>query len=101
MAAPIFKGLLVARLCASVLRRNWFRLWLRLELNIVVFIPLFRADIEAYQIENRIKYFLVQRVGSVWFFMSAVLVLGFGVGAASLAGIAAIALKLGLAPFHI
>lgn len=51
-------------------------------------------------LENRLKYFLIQRVASVWFIWLALLSTFLGQGLTAGLRVFAIALKLGIAPFH-
>ena len=65
---PLLTGfyfVLVFRLGLAALRNRWFRLWVRLELNIISFIPIFTARGSLFQLENRVKYFLTQAVASL------------------------------------
>ena len=70
-----------------------------LEMNIVVFLPLISASTGGFQIENRIKYYLIQRIGSLWFLFRLII---FQKGIIiSLLIFLTMLLKLGLAPFHL
>ena len=65
---PLLTGfyfVLVFRLGLAALRNRWFRLWVRLELNIISFIPILTARGSVFQLENRVKYFLTQAVASL------------------------------------
>ena len=76
-----------------------FLIWLRLELNMLRFLPIFSYK-ENIEIENSIKYFLVQRWASIIFlmrfFFSFIFINNF-----SLIIIFRIFVKLGVVPFHI
>lgn len=92
--------MLIFRLGLAALRNSWFRLWVRLELNIISFIPIFTARGSLFQLENRVKYFLTQAVASLWFFFSSTLALLFVERGVNTFIILAIIIKLGLAPCH-
>jgi NADH:ubiquinone oxidoreductase subunit 2 (subunit N) len=51
-------------------------------------------------LENSLKYFLIQRVASLWFIFSCLLRAFTGLGSTPFIATLAIALKLGIAPFH-
>jgi len=71
-----------------------------MELNIIVFIPLLRGGGTLYALENSLKYFLIQRVASVWFLWTSALSTFLAQGLGSFVGVLAIMIKLGMAPFH-
>jgi len=57
--------MLFIRLGLAILRNSWFSIWVRLELNIIAFLPIFTARGSLFQLENRVKYFLTQAVASL------------------------------------
>ena len=51
----------------SISRDNWFGAWFGFELNLIIFIPLILGAGHRIEVESRLKYFLVQVIGSVVF----------------------------------
>jgi len=66
----------------------------------MAFLPLLTARGSVFQLENSVKYFLVQAVASLWFFFSLTLASLFTVRGAIIVAALAIVVKLGLAPCH-
>jgi len=66
----------------------------------MVFIPLLMAEMSRVALENRLKYFLVQRVASLWFIFSCLIRTFIQWNIIILIMVLAITLKLGMAPFH-
>ena len=76
-----------------------FLIWILLELNIIRFLPIISSK-EHIEIENSIKYFLIQRWASVIFLISFFFFNLF-INNINYIIIFRIFLKLGVAPFHI
>lgn len=76
-----------------------FLIWILLELNIIRFLPIISSK-EHIEIENSIKYFLIQRWASVIFLISFFF-LNLFINNINYIIIFRIFLKLGVAPFHI
>ena len=76
-----------------------FLIWILLELNIIRFLPIISSK-EHIEIENSIKYFLIQRWASVIFLISFFFFILF-INNINYIIIFRIFLKLGVAPFHI
>lgn len=95
----IIFGLLVFSILLARFSRSWLSLWFRLELNILIFLPLISFRRKIYELENRIKYFLVQRVASLWFLLR-ILVFSFKLYLVQIIVILRIIIKLGVFPFH-
>ena len=92
-----FKLLLGIRVLMAYSRNSIILLWVCIELNILSFLPVLGAS-DNKSLENRIKYFLVQRPGSMLFLISLLgrrirFKLEFMIRLAIL-------LKLGRFPFH-
>lgn len=66
----------------------------------MVFIPLLMAEGRRRALENSLKYFLVQRVASLWFIFSCLIRAFMQWAMTALVIVLAITLKLGMAPFH-
>lgn len=99
-SASQLKLILLTSLLISSCRSSWLALWVRLELNIIVFIPILMGDGILISLENRLKYFLVQSVASLWFIFSSFISSIIMTSSLSVIILLAIAIKLGLAPFH-
>ena len=96
----LFYSVLLTSLGMARASSRWGALWVSLELNILVFVPLLGGRGVASALENRLKYFLVQRVASVFFIWAALLSTFLGQELTAILIIFAMAVKLGMAPFH-
>lgn len=52
---------------------NWLVLWVGLELNMLAFIPMLRKVWGSDHVNTRIKYFVVQAIGSLMLIFSIVI----------------------------
>ena len=90
---------LLSRVLIGISQANFFRGWLCLELNIIIFLILINT-LEKRRPRARIKYFIIQSVGSSVFLWSVGLE-GARLGLAREISIRrALGLKLGIAPFQ-
>ena len=65
----------------------------------MIFLPLITFRRELYELENRIKYFLVQRMASLWFLL-ALTVFSLKLFLVQIVILLSILIKLGVFPFH-
>ena len=80
-------------------RNSAIIIWVRLELNILRFLPIITSR-EYSPIENSIKYFLIQRVASIFYIICILLCLIKYSFILELFIFIRIMVKLGAAPFH-
>lgn len=64
-----------------------------------MFLPLISFRSKIYELENRIKYFLVQRIASLWF-LFRILLFSFKLYVVQIIVLLRIIIKLGVFPFH-
>ena len=95
----IIFGLLIFSVLLASFSRSWLSLWFRLELNILIFLPLISFRRKIYELENRIKYFLIQRIASLWF-LFRILLFSFKLYVVQVVVLLRIIIKLGVFPFH-
>ena len=93
--------LLFIRTVITIIRPNWLRAWIILEINILRFIPIIIATKSNQETEASIKYFLSQALGSI------LILLGIRILYQPISQIipiwvitVAILIKLGIAPCH-
>ena len=93
--------LLFIRTVITIIRPNWLRAWIILEINILRFIPIIIATKSNQETEASIKYFLSQALGSI------LILLGIRILYQPISQIipiwvitVAILIKLGMAPCH-
>jgi len=95
----MFFPVLILRIYLSFRRRRILGAWLALEINMVRVLPLLRVDSTGFSGEVRIKYFLVQALGSsvflIAYFWSQIWATATGLVVLSLG------LKAGAAPLHL
>lgn len=94
-------SLLFIRTVITIIRPNWLRAWIILEINILRFIPIIIATKSNQETEASIKYFLSQALGSI------LILLGIRILYQPISQIipiwvitVAILIKLGIAPCH-
>ena len=75
-----------------------FIMWVSLEINILRFLPIISSGVNI-ELENSVKYFLIQRWASIIFLMN-IFFCGYFFNSARLFLIIAMFIKLGVAPFH-
>ena len=95
-----FLVFLFLRIIRAASSQTIFFLWVSLELNIVSVLPLMGAKSSFFSSEIRLKYFISQRIASIFFIFST---LGFLVSTPSIISIiiiTSILFKLGIPPFH-
>ena len=98
----IFLSTLFISTIIIVTSSNWIILWLRIEVNIIAFIPLILISRKNKELEGAIKYFLIQTMGSI-----SILLAVFMYNSLPINNIRAIMIliriiiKIGVAPFHI
>ena len=80
---------------------SYFIVWLSLEVNMLMFIPLIKILGGKDEIEISIKYFLVQRVASAVYLLSVLLRISLNIELITELILIAIFLKLGVAPFQL
>ena len=93
--------LLFIRTVITIIRPNWLRAWIILEINILRFIPIIMATKSNQETEASIKYFLSQALGSI------LILIGIRILYQPMSQIipiwvttVAILIKLGIAPCH-
>lgn len=84
---------------------SWITCWIGLEVNLIRFIPLLLSKISSFSTEASIKYFITQAIGSIIIIFSAVFI-NINTQINNIVSIneiltVAVAIKIGLAPFHI
>ena len=94
-----FQLVLILRLGFALRSRSILVFWTCLELNILRFLPLMTID-GGVAIENSIKYFLIQRIASVFFLISSLIRLFTRYVFINIVIFCSIMLKLGAAPLH-
>ena len=94
-----FKLTLITRLFIAVRSNSRIIIWVRLELNILRFLPIITSS-EYSPIENSIKYFLIQSAASILYIISVLLCLIKYVYSLEVLIIVRIIIKIGAAPFH-
>lgn len=84
---------------------NWLYIWIGLEINLISFIPLIMASRVDCETERRLKYFLVQALGSGLLLFGALRYINYPnslirdwLGSYIL--VFRLIIKLGIAPFH-
>lgn len=77
-----------------------FFLWVSLELNIVSVLPLLNSKNSFFSSEIALKYFISQRIASIFFILSALGGLFAAPTMVTTLAVAAIIFKLGIPPFH-
>ena len=87
------------RLLIAIRRNSTIIIWVRLELNILRFLPIITSS-EYSPIENSIKYFLIQRIASIIYIICVLLCLIKFNSILETFIIIRIIIKLGAAPFH-
>lgn len=87
------------RLLIAIRRNSSIIIWVRLEFNILRFLPIITSR-EYSPIENSIKYFLVQRIASIIYIICILLCLIKYNFILEIFIITRIMIKLGAAPFH-
>jgi NADH:ubiquinone oxidoreductase subunit 2 (subunit N) len=99
LRSGIYLGLGVS-VAIGLRQSSFLGVWVRLELNILLFVALLRFRKSGLEVV-RIKYFIVQRIGSTLFLRSVGIATFIGVREALIRLIRlALFLKLGVAPFH-
>lgn len=87
------------RLFIAVRSNSRIIIWVRLEFNILRFLPIITSS-EYSPIENSIKYFLIQSAASILYIISVLLCLIKYVYLLEVLIIVSIMIKIGAAPFH-
>lgn len=85
------------RLFLAISRNSGFILWFSLEINLLSFLPIMSFEINS-NLENSLKYFLIQSLGSSLFLFICFYSKYFIIGEQMI--LLALILKLGGAPFH-
>lgn len=91
--------LLLFSIFLAISSSNWFSLWFRLEINILIFLPLITFNRKTYELESRIKYFLIQRMASLWF-LRVIILTPIKLSYLLVILLIRIIIKLGIFPFH-
>ena len=95
-----FLLLLRLRILLCVSSSSLLIIWLRLELNMLAILPILRADDSFFQSEVVIKYFISQRLASI-IFLSSILIVGhIAEKLTTLLMACSLLFKLGSPPFH-
>lgn len=101
-ATPLFISTLLLRTLLSISASHWLLLWLRLELNLLRFIPIIIISKSLQETEGAIKYFIAQALGSALILLGALIIfnphLSFQIRIIPI--ILGAINKLGLAPCH-
>jgi NADH:ubiquinone oxidoreductase subunit 2 (subunit N) len=85
---------LLIRILIIISSRNWLILWVRFELNTLLFLPFLKNYYYLYFTEAIIKYFLIQRICSI------LLIIRWFVFSRRIIFMILLAVKIGLPPFH-
>nr|AGM47685.1 NADH dehydrogenase subunit 2 [Symphalangus syndactylus] len=109
LAQPIIYSTIFAGTLITASSSHWFLAWVGLEMNMLAFIPVLTKKMNPRSTEAAIKYFLVQATASM-ILMMAILSNNLLSGQwtttnitnqySSLMVLTALAMKLGMAPFH-
>nr|ADT82181.1 NADH dehydrogenase subunit 2 [Hylobates lar] len=109
LAQPIIYSTIFAGTLITASSSHWFLTWVGLEMNMLAFIPVLTKKMNPRSTEAAIKYFLVQATASM-ILMMAILSNNLLSGQWTMANITnqysstmmlmALAMKLGMAPFH-
>nr|BCG05996.1 NADH dehydrogenase subunit 2 [Hylobates agilis] len=109
LAQPIIYSTIFAGTLITASSSHWFLAWVGLEMNMLAFIPVLTKKMNPRSTEAAIKYFLVQATASM-ILMMAILSNNLLSGQWTMANITnqysstmmltALAMKLGMAPFH-
>lgn len=96
----IFLWILVLSIFIGISSSFWFPLWVSLEINIIIFIPLINS--KNFLSSNRIiNYYIIQSFSSSLFLFSSFLTFFFSSYIIELVILITIIIKLGAAPFHV
>ena len=90
--------LLLVWIIISIRFNSRFIIWLRLEINMLRFLPIISSGLNI-ELENSVKYFLIQRWASIIFLISYFFCSYF-INSIRILLILSIFIKLGISPFH-
>lgn len=93
-----FYFLLLVSIIISIRFNSRFIIWLRLEINMLRFLPIISSGLNI-ELENSVKYFLIQRWASIIFLISYFFCSYF-INSIRILLILSIFIKLGISPFH-
>ena len=93
-----FYFLLLVSIIISIRFNSRFIIWLRLEINMLRFLPIISSGLNI-ELENSVKYFLIQRWASIIFLISYFFCSYF-INSIRTLLILSIFIKLGISPFH-
>ena len=84
---------------------NWFLIWIRLEINLISFIPIILSTSNQLEVEGSIKYFLIQAIASSILFITLIILFSpettfFPYKLLHLILIISLLIKIGAAPCH-
>lgn len=92
---------LIIRTIIAISSSNWLFLWIAIEINILRFIPIMTNSKSNRETEATIKYFIAQALGSRLILITSITHWSSrSISHINLILLAAIFLKLGIAPFH-
>ena len=66
--------ILILRSIIVIISRNWFFIWLSIELNMLSFIPILLNNTKILEIEGSIKYFITQSIASSCILISSIII---------------------------
>ena len=93
-----FYFLLIISIIMSLRFNSRFMIWIRLEINMLRFLPIISSGLNI-ELENSVKYFLIQRWASIIFLINYFFCVYF-INSIRLLLIMRIFMKLGISPFH-
>ena len=93
-----FYFLLLVSIIISIRFNSRFIIWLRLEINMLRFLPIISSGLNI-ELENSVKYFLIQRWASIIFLISYFFC-NYFINSIRILLILSIFIKLGISPFH-
>lgn len=96
----LFTLTLILSILIIITASNWVILWIRIEINLIVFIPLILSTQTSYELEAATKYFLIQTIGSSIILISIFILNSLRSHISPPLFISRLVLKIGGAPFH-
>nr|AML26235.1 NADH dehydrogenase subunit 2 [Scirtidae sp. BMNH 1274304] len=100
----VFYSLLIMSTCVVISSNSWLSMWMGLEINLLVFIPLINNKPELNASEASMKYFIIQALASSILLLSIIImslkINNYMIQSSFLMFNSALLLKMGAAPFH-
>nr|YP_010414133.1 NADH dehydrogenase subunit 2 [Notiophilus quadripunctatus]URQ84675.1 NADH deshydrogenase subunit 2 [Notiophilus quadripunctatus] len=109
MYKMIFIVTLISGTMITISSNSWLGTWMGLEINLLSFIPMLKAESDPYSAESSMKYFLVQALASTIFLFSIMIIMMKKNLISDFLNInqfmimminSSLLLKMGAAPFH-